>query len=114
VKNGNETDTDCGGTCPNKCLPGQFCDGNSDCTSGICTEGVCARKSLLPLEDLSTKFGAITEPTCSDGVENGEETDVDCGGDLCPKCVAGKNCVSDDDCVSKVCDIDGICERKLG
>ena len=36
----------------------------SDCQSGVCTGGICQA------------------PTCNDGVRNGSETDVDCGGTL--------------------------------
>lgn len=30
----------------------------------------------------------IDPPTCSDGIQNGNETDVDCGGSNCPPCVS--------------------------
>lgn len=41
IKNGPETDVDCGGgTCP-KCTTGKNCNINSDCTSGKCTNGIC-------------------------------------------------------------------------
>lgn len=40
VKNGNETDVDCGGTC-SKCSSGKHCLAGSDCTSGICSSGTC-------------------------------------------------------------------------
>ena len=48
-----------------------------------------------------------TAPTCSDGIKNGSETDVDCGG-ACPRCVNGKTCVSRNDCVGALC-INGTC-----
>jgi hypothetical protein len=60
------------------CGSGQFCDGDgacvecndgSQCASEVCTSHVCA------------------DPTCSDGVENGDETGVDCGGATCAACV---------------------------
>ena len=34
---------------------------------------------------ISGCFGDVT-PTCNDGVQNGDETDVDCGGSSCPAC----------------------------
>lgn len=41
VKNGNETDVDCGGgTCP-PCASGQMCIQNTDCQSNSCVSGVC-------------------------------------------------------------------------
>jgi hypothetical protein len=40
--------------------------------------------------------------TCSDGVKNTDESDVDCGG-RCANCAAGRVCNGDDDCMSGVC-----------
>jgi hypothetical protein len=42
-------------------------------------------------------------PTCSDGIQNGAETDVDCGGGSCDKCFNGKICIQTDDCFSNRC-----------
>ncbi len=41
--------------------------------------------------------------SCIDGVKNQDETDADCGGATCPKCIAGKACVAAGDCVSGYC-----------
>ena len=41
-----------------------------------------ARASLLN----STACGAPPTPTCDDGIQNGDETGVDCGGTSCPAC----------------------------
>ncbi|CAM4841564.1 unnamed protein product [Rotaria magnacalcarata] len=41
--------------------------------------------------------------TCTDGYRNGNETDIDCGGETYPKCSNGKTCKVDSDCVSEVC-----------
>ncbi len=30
--------------------------------------------------------GTVVQPTCNDGIQNGDETGVDCGGPSCPKC----------------------------
>ncbi|MFT7582053.1 MAG: hypothetical protein ACI9MR_003734 [Myxococcota bacterium] len=43
------------------------------------------------------------EPTCSDGVINGDETGEDCGGGTCPQCLDGQGCLDDADCVSNYC-----------
>lgn len=40
---------------------------------------------------------------CTDGIKNGDETDVDCGGS-CPRCAAGKSCQTRDDCQSAICE----------
>jgi len=47
-------------------------------------------------------------PTCTDQAKNGDETDVDCGGGVCPKCADGKVCLKHADCKSGVCK-SGIC-----
>ena len=36
VKNGTETDVDCGGSCPTKCHTGDKCKVASDCDTSIC------------------------------------------------------------------------------
>lgn len=41
-------------------------------------------------------------PTCTDGVKNGDESDVDCGG-TCPRCATSKICRRDGDCLSGFC-----------
>jgi len=41
LKNGDETDTDCGGThCP-PCTQGRTCVAKNDCASAFCVDGVC-------------------------------------------------------------------------
>ena len=62
AQNGNETDIDCGGSCP-PCEDGRSCVEPDDCASSLCTDGICAA------------------PSCSDRVQNGDEVGVDCGGD---------------------------------
>jgi len=93
VKNGDETDVDCGGACPTKCLPTKKCKVAADCKEGVCgTDLLCAA------------------PTSSDTVKNGNETDVDCGTSTAggtdtgaPRCDAGLTCVADADCKSAGC-----------
>jgi hypothetical protein len=92
LKNGTETDVDCGGAACPKCVNGKVCTAGNDCSSGICTAGICTAPA----------------PTCVDGVKNGTETDVDCGGAVCPKCAAGKVCGVASDCANGVC-IGGVC-----
>jgi FG-GAP-like repeat len=86
IKNGHETDVDCGGTCPSRCALGRGCDSAADCKSGNCASGMC-----VPLP-------------CFNGVRDGAETDVDCGGSTCRKCAGGRHCASDGDCFSGTCD----------
>ncbi len=41
--------------------------------------------------------------TCCDGIQDGMETDVDCGGLLCPACANGLHCTTGTDCQSLDC-----------
>ncbi|MFO0760678.1 MAG: hypothetical protein U0359_29640 [Byssovorax sp.] len=87
VKDGSETDVDCGGSQCGKCQNGWFCTAGTDCKSGACSGGVCVAAS----------------PTCTDGIKNGGETDTDCGGPVCAKCAAGQTCSNVGDCLSGSC-----------
>ena len=40
---------------------------------------------------------------CADGLKNGAETDVDCGGGSCPRCQGGQICASRNDCHTALC-----------
>ena len=42
IKDGDETDVDCGGRCP-ACGDGNVCRDDADCSSGLCGGGQCAR-----------------------------------------------------------------------
>jgi hypothetical protein len=44
-------------------------------------------------------------PTCSDGIKNGNETGVDCGGPDCPRCPNGQGCANYNDCKSALCNL---------
>ncbi|HCF59589.1 MAG TPA: hypothetical protein DFS52_16540, partial [Myxococcales bacterium] len=84
MRNGKESDFDCGGGSCQPCADDKLCVENSDCQSGHCFEGFCA-----PLR-------------CNDQVRNGEETDIDCGGD-CSPCATNQRCLQDADCASQNC-----------
>jgi hypothetical protein len=45
---------------------------------------------------------------CADGVLDGDESDIDCGGS-CGKCANGKRCDFAFDCASGVCGANGVC-----
>ncbi len=45
---------------------------------------------------------------CNNTVQDGDETDTDCGGDFCDACADGSSCDDAADCVSGVCD-SGMC-----
>jgi hypothetical protein len=86
----NETDVDCGGSskCP-RCDVRQHCGSNSDC-----------------LDTLFCKNGRCAQPSCSDNVQNGDETGVDCGGSCAIDgftCEDGLGCTVSRDCTGEFC-----------
>ncbi|HXK18499.1 MAG TPA: discoidin domain-containing protein, partial [Polyangiaceae bacterium] len=84
--NHSETDKDCGGDqgCA-RCTTGQLCSATSDCDGGACARGQCQA------------------PTCNDALQNGAETDIDCGGGTCQPCEVGGVCLQTDDCNNLLC-----------
>jgi hypothetical protein len=48
-------------------------------------------------------------PTCSDNAKNGTESDVDCGGGTCPRCLNTKRCTGPNDCATAYC-ASGTCQ----
>ncbi len=89
VKNGDETGVDCGGpTSGKRCADGDGCDvanAARDCESLVCKNSVCQA------------------PSDSDGVKNGKETDLDCGGPNAKACKPTDDCLVDTDCSTKAC-----------
>jgi len=97
VLDAGETDVDCGGKDCQPCRIGEICKVDPDCENNSCVFDICQN------------------PNCSDGEKNGAdtadtdpETDVDCGGTVCPGCGTGKVCIVDSDCRDKNC-VDGRC-----
>jgi alpha-tubulin suppressor-like RCC1 family protein len=90
IKNGTETDVDCGGHTCQPCANGLACMVSTDCMSRA-----CANKTCWPA-------------SCNDGINNGGESDVDCGGP-CPGCAVGLVCSNAGDCASGVC-ANSICQ----
>ncbi|MFO0664755.1 MAG: hypothetical protein U0174_12440 [Polyangiaceae bacterium] len=87
VMNDDETDIDCGGTRSPGCAESKSCKVATDCFSGICVS--------------ATKKCAAVHP--NDGIKNGTETDIDCGGPEAPPCAANLACLQPSDCDSKFC-----------
>lgn len=84
VRNGSESDVDCGGACA-LCAGGKQCVGHEDCDSLICgADGVC------------------TTATCTDAKKNGSETGLDCGS-ACDPCPVGQGCEAPEDCINLTC-----------
>lgn len=79
-----ETGIDCGGSC-RPCFNPQGCIEAADCVDGVCSGGMCAL------------------PTHGDGVQNDNETGVDCGCLNCAPCPDDFGCEIGDNCKSGVC-----------
>jgi hypothetical protein len=94
VKDWHEADVDCGGIfCTGigrACSDGKECLLPIDCRSSVCDGGICVA------------------PSCTDGVKNGDETGVDCGGSCPATCSTFNSCTTDDDCAT-----DEKCERSV-
>jgi hypothetical protein len=94
VKNGSESDVDCGGRDCAPCPVGKQCLVDGDCKSALCDPSSMACVS------------------CADTVVDGRETDVDCGGPDCPPCGMGAACMKDRDCASLGC-VESVCRYPL-
>lgn len=86
-----------GGACiPAPFAAGAACGAPTECASGICaSDGLCA------------------EPSCDDGVKNGAEGDVDCGGSCDTRCALASGCGADADCARGTC-VAGVCAFEPG
>jgi hypothetical protein len=138
-RDGDETDLDCGGSCP-PCSPGGHCESHGDCDTMICAGGFCQTPTcydgmqngsesgvdcggtcpnscnmqgcLTDVQCGANHFcldGACMPSSCVNGLRDTLETDVDCGGPQCPDCEPGKACNVNADCTSQVCGDNGLC-----
>jgi len=96
IVDGEESDIDCGGSC-SRCSSGQKCSMNTDCADPL----IC-----------NSDFGICSIPDyevlCGNNRRDFGESDTDCGGTNCDKCIDGYTCTSNSDCVSRDCSY-GIC-----
>ncbi|HYO67818.1 MAG TPA: hypothetical protein VEU33_17220 [Archangium sp.] len=104
LRNGDELDVDCGGNCQPCGGRGDSCRADADCPGGVCRSGVCQSGPS------GCTGSACAAPTCTDGVKNGSETGVDCGGG-CPACAEGESCGGDADCSSSLLCLERVCAR---
>lgn len=133
TKDGGESDVDCGGPDCKGCDVGQKCKDDAHCANGICEQGVCcgtqcngacrscdgqdnggqngvcaqANAGLDPGKHCGDQglgsCDANGQCSCTNGVKDGSETDVDCGGPDCPKCADGLGCGGNADCDNGHC-----------
>ncbi|MBN9163565.1 MAG: hypothetical protein BGO98_17890 [Myxococcales bacterium 68-20] len=91
--------------------------------AGACEPDENAAPRVLPQRTTVTTDGGPSErgtadagpagASCSNGVRDGDETDIDCGGATCPACALGRACVAGRDCVSLAC-ADAKCTNDAG
>ena len=99
------------------CDPGFVLDGNDCvaqqcvCANGVASQGIdCPRAGAEHCQQCDAGYQLrddrcelIPVPRCDDAIQNGSETDVDCGGE-CDPCGVGDECDGPDDCESDRCD----------
>jgi collagen triple helix repeat protein/stigma-specific protein Stig1 len=77
----------------NSCPDGWPCSTGEVCQGGLCDGDVCASPA----------------PSCTDRIQNQNESDVDCGG-VCSPCATGRHCLVHADCLSGTCSAFGDCQ----
>ncbi len=101
----------CPASCPicQECINGESCTVQSDFTPcgdsscKLCQGGVCVNRSNnASCGDNNRCHDGVCTRSCTDGLKNGDESDVDCGGS-CDRCANGKTCNSRDDCQTALC-----------
>lgn len=116
---GNCIDIQPGGPCWEDgptCAGGLTCEGETDESLGTCTGEVAdptCEDGVQNGDEEGVDCGGSCDPceaetTCEDEEMNGDETDVDCGGATCDPCADGAGCAVGEDCESGVCG-EGLC-----
>ncbi len=67
---------------------------------GIVVSGVLAGTLLAQMPSCTRSVASPNH--CSNGIKDGDESGLDCGGS-CPGCPVGERCVSDSDCITDNC-----------
>jgi hypothetical protein len=81
-----------------------------DCPEGnLCEDGECVEFCPGLQRDGHQTRGDSCPATCSNGIQDGDETDVDCGGS-CPPCDTFRDCLVNGDCRSGCCN-GGTCDE---
>lgn len=91
---------------------GLFTSGeSSDAVPPVVGDGVPVHQDGFERGDTCSWSGEVPPipVNCADAIQNGCETDVDCGGRSCGGCDHLESCLVDDDCLSGICHL-GQCE----
>ena len=79
---------------------GEGCRKDRNCCASFSQPLTCVNQTCQMVQAVQTSLPP--GPTCTDGIQNQGESDIDCGGP-CPRCVTGQTCASGDDCASAFC-----------
>jgi len=74
------------------------------CGDGYVHVGVEACDDANDVDEDGCNNTCAAPATCIDGLKNGQESDIDCGGPTCEGCLDGEGCVDGLDCGSGFCD----------
>jgi hypothetical protein len=111
VQSGDESDVDCGGSSifTDACDIGEMCNVDTDCgTRGLAIEGKFNQVTLTFDASVNSCCGGSCR-SCSDGIQNGNETAVDCGGVL--ECGCGATCELEESCLVGADCTTGYCDN---
>jgi hypothetical protein len=86
IKDGSETDIDCGGGTCGKCQLGASCHFSIDCQSRSCHGGKCGCSATTDCPSGQTCSNSTCISHCQNHVQDFDETGLDCGGASCPLC----------------------------
>ncbi len=107
------TATCAAGACGIACEAGWGdCDGDAmnGCETDLSTSAMHCGRCGNACDSRVCVGGACQAPSCSDRVQNGAETDVDCGGaSTCPRCDLCRACRANADCGAGTCSAAGRC-----
>jgi len=74
------------------------------CGDGYVHVGIEACDDANAVDEDNCNNTCAAPATCIDGLKNGQESDIDCGGATCEGCFDGEGCVDGVDCASGFCD----------
>lgn len=80
-------------------------DGDGDTLSNVATMDYSVGRTPYNIISNTTDTFMVS---CEDGLQNGDEQGVDCGGAFCPPCEGEGGCEQNEDCESGIC-LDGVC-----
>jgi hypothetical protein len=107
-----------GVACGSACCPGcqqVSCDAGSSALCWVCPPGANGNPCEQDTDCASGACDAVTHQCitdqCADHRQDGQESDVDCGGPYCNKCRVNEQCQSNPDCQpGHICNSGHVCQ----